>query len=166
MQTFTIRVGQDADWEEMQDVYRQAGQAAWTEILSIATLAQLSAPDKWRPDAGTMLFVAERERAVVGFVCCGASDESGQMAEIRACSVMPAAWSLGIGQALLAAARQYLAGSGFKEVIVWTERRNYRPLRFYQAAGWKLDGGERRYAVHGTEITELRHRLVLNATDS
>lgn len=147
----------------MQEVHRHAGRAVWAHILSTAALDNLSAPERWHPRTGTAVFVAERGNAVVGFVCCGAANETDapNAGEIRACYVAPHAWGTGIGQALLAAAVEHLRASGFEEAIVWTEYRNHRPLRFYRVAGWRLDGVERRYLVHGAEVRELRHRRAL-----
>src|SRR5688572_7696147 len=52
--------------------------------------------------------------------------------------------------------------SGFTDVTLWTEHRNERPLRFYRAAGWRLDGTDRWRIFRGTELLELRHRLTLS----
>jgi GNAT superfamily N-acetyltransferase len=161
---FTIRTGQDEDWDGMRDTFAQAGQAGWAHILPAATLAALSAPDRWCPRHGGDVLVAEHEGNVVGFVCLRASadDDAGPtIGEIDACYVHPSVWGTGVGQALLAAAAAQLAASGFKEATLWTEHRNHRPLRFYGAAGWKLDGAERRRTFVGTDLLELRHRRCL-----
>jgi GNAT superfamily N-acetyltransferase len=102
---------------------------------------------------------------MVGFVCVRASaDEDAEptVGEIDACYVLPSVWGTGAGQALLSAAAEYLAASGFKEATLWTEHRNERPLRFYRHAGRMLDGTERRRTHGGTELLELRHRLILS----
>lgn len=167
---FAIRAGRHDDWEVMQDIFIQAGQAAWGHILSAAMLADLSAPDRWRPRAGADVLVAECAGGdVVGFVCLRASvdqDAEPTVGEIDACYVRPSVWGTGVGQALLAAAAESLRASGFKEATLWTEHRNYRPLRFYGAAGWRLDGTERRRTFRGTELLELRHRLILSDVTS
>ena len=159
-----IRPGHDEDWDVMRNIFTQAGQAAWGHILSAATLADLSPPDRWHPRVGANVLAAECEREVVGFVCLRASaDEDAEptIGGIDACYVLPSVWGTGVGQALLAAAAEWLAKSGFKEATLWTEHRNDRPLRFYQAGGWRLDGAERRRTYRGTELLELRHRLTL-----
>jgi L-amino acid N-acyltransferase YncA len=161
---FAIRPARDDDWEAMRDIFTQAGRAAWTEILPAEALADLSAPDRWHPHRGEDVIVAQRAGEVVGFVCLRAStdDNAGPTTgELDACYVHPSVWGRGVGQALLAAAVTQLAASGFKEATLWTEHRNHRPLRFYRAAGWTLDGAERRRAFRGAELLELRHKVRL-----
>lgn len=148
----------------MRAIFTQAGQAAWDRILPAATLAALSAPDRWHPRGSAHVLVAESAGGVVGFVCVRASaddDAEPTVGEVDACYVLPSVWGMGVGQALLAAAAEYLVASGFKEATLWTEHRNERPLRFYRAAGWRLDGAERRRVFRNTELLELRHRLNL-----
>lgn len=148
----------------MRDIFTQAGRAAWGHILPDAMLADLSPPDRWHPRAGADVLVAAGAGEVVGFVCLRASaDEDAEptVGEIDACYVLPSVWGTGVGQTLLSAAAAHLALSGFEEATLWTEHRNDRPLRFYRAAGWRLDGAERRRTFRGAELLELRHRLIL-----
>jgi GNAT superfamily N-acetyltransferase len=110
------------------------------------------------------VLVTDCAGVVVGFVCLRASaDEDAEptVGEIDAFYVHPSVWGTGVGQALLSAAVAHLAASGFKVATLWTEHRNHRPLRFYRAAGWRLDGTERRRTFRGTDLLELRHRLFL-----
>jgi GNAT superfamily N-acetyltransferase len=148
----------------MCDVFVEAGRTAWSHILPAVALAELSVSDRWRPGPGADVLVADRGGEVVGFVCLrpSADEDAGpEVAEIDACYTHPAVWGMGIGQALLSAALARLAARGFREATLWTEYRNERPLRFYRAAGWMLDGSERRRAFGGTALVELRHRISL-----
>lgn len=157
----TIRTARGDDWEDMREIHVQAGREAWGHILSETALASLSAPNHWHPDAGADVLVAECAGRVIGFICIRASadkDADPTVGEISAFYVHPSRWGIGAGQALLSAAVERAAAIGFKEVTLWTEHRNYRPLKFYREAGWTLDGA-RRYASGGSEIIELRHRL-------
>jgi GNAT superfamily N-acetyltransferase len=164
---FAIRQAGSDDWPAMREVYAQAGRAAWGHILPAETLAGLSAPARWAPDAGADALVAELDDNIVGFICVRPSedeDAAPSTGEIGALYVHPSQWGIGVGRALLSAGVECLAAAGAKEVTLWTEQRNFRPLRFYLAAGWTIDGAERTYAVGGTEIRELRHRLLLKNT--
>lgn len=148
----------------MRDTFIQAGQAAWDHILSAESLSDLSPPDRWRPGADTDVLVAEREGEVVGFVClCASADEDAgpTVGEVDACYVHPSVWGKGVGQALLSAAVAHLRASGFEEATLWTEHRNHRPLRFYRAAGWSLDGVERQRTLRSADLLEVRHRFLL-----
>jgi GNAT superfamily N-acetyltransferase len=147
----TIRSGRDDDWPSMQAVFGEAGQAAWRDILPEAALADLSAQSAGK---------------VLGFVCVRASTDEGAAAsvgEVDAFYVRPSSWGAGLGRVLLEAATDNLVSSGFEEATLWSEHRNDRPLRIYRAAGWTLDGTERRRTFRDTELLELRYRLVLSA---
>lgn len=148
----------------MRDIFTRAGQAAWGHILPAAALVDLSAPDRWHPRTAACVLVAESAGSVVAFACVRASaDEDARPAvgEVDALYVLPSVWGTGVGRALLTAAAEHLAASGFREATLWTEHRNDRPRRFYHAAGWRPDGAERRRIFRGTELRELRHRLIL-----
>jgi GNAT superfamily N-acetyltransferase len=163
-----IRSGGDEDWQSMQAIFSEAGQAAWGHILPAATLADVSAPERRHPRAGADVLVAERAGQVVGFVCVRASaddDAGATVGEMDAFYVRPSSWGTGVGRALLQAATKHLAALGFEQATLWTEHRNERPLRIYRAAGWTLDGAERRRTFRGTELCELRHRLFLTTTN-
>jgi len=41
------------------------------------------------------------------------------------------------------------------------EPKNHRPRRFYEEAGWQLDGARRTKAWLGVEFDEVRYRLPL-----
>ena len=148
----------------MRRIFGEAGQAAWAHILPAATLADLSAPDRWNPAVGADVLVAECRDQVAGFVCVRPSageDATSDVAEIDAFYVHPSVWGAGVGLELLAAAESQIAAAGFKEATLWTEQRNDRALRFYRAGGWRVDGTERRRSYRGTDLLELRHRLTL-----
>ena len=148
----------------MGDIFVRAGRAAWSHILPPATLTTLAPPDRWHPRTGAEGLVAQVADNVLGFVCLRASadeDATLTIGEIDALYVLPSAWGTGIGRALLNAATTQLAAK-FTEATLWTEHRNHRPLQFYRAAGWRLDGAERRRAYRGTDLLELRHRLALS----
>jgi GNAT superfamily N-acetyltransferase len=89
----------------MRDIFMQAGQAAWGHILDGATLAELSAPDRWNPRAGADVLVAVCDGDVVGVICVRASadeDDRSATGEIDGFYVLPSMWGRGVGQALLA----------------------------------------------------------------
>ena len=164
-----IRTGLDGDWEGMRQTFIQAGQAAWGHILPATTLVDLIAPDRWRPGGGTDVLVADCRGEVTGFVCLSASEDDDAeptTGEIDACYAHPSVWGTGVGRALVSAAATQLRASGFQEATLWTDHRNYRPLRFYHNAGWRLDGAERHRMFRDTELLELRHRRLLPWLDS
>ena len=50
---------------------------------------------------------------------------------------------------------------GCTEATLWTEERNERPRRFYEAAGWKADGEAQERVWNGAPLRELRYRKAL-----
>jgi hypothetical protein len=107
---FAIRAGRNDDWDVMRDIFAQAGEAAWGHILSASTLANLPAPDRWRPHGGADVLVAECAGEVVGFVClrgttetiglCGSTalPDGGSMALSGAAPFKgPSCWNSAIG---------------------------------------------------------------------
>lgn len=158
----SIRPARLEDWEAMRRTFADAGRMAWGEILPASALTDLSAAERWRPGPGADVLVAECAGEVAGFVCVrrSADEDAGpHVGEVDAFYTRPSVW--GVGRALLAAAMARLAAAGFTEATLWTEHRNHRPLRVYRAAGWTLDGAERRRTHSGAELLELRHRIRL-----
>jgi GNAT superfamily N-acetyltransferase len=108
----------------------------------------------------TAVLVAETEGAVVGFASVGPSrdHDSGSAGELYAIYVEPASWGAGIGQQLIAAAEERLRVAGFPEATLWVLGDNPRARRFYEAAGWALDGATKQEVHLGVEVTEVRYR--------
>lgn len=107
------------------------------------------------------VFVAEDDRAVVGFAGVGASREQDDVGELFTIYVEPARWGTGAGRALLEQAERSLAASGFGEALLWVLEGNERAESFYRAAGWTHDGGRKVEHVQGAELTEVRYRKQL-----
>ena len=76
----------------------------------------------------------------------------------------PRAWGRGAGRALLVAAEQALRDAGCGEVTLWTEERNERARRVYQASGWRPDGEVRERVWNGAPLRELRYRKLSPAS--
>ncbi len=53
------------------------------------------------------------------------------------------AWGTGAGRLLMSAFVERLRESGFEDATLWVLDDNPRARRFYEAAGWTLDGGSR-----------------------
>ena len=63
--------------------------------------------------------------------------------------------------ALLAAGEAALRESGCTSATLWTEERNERARRVYEAAGWRPDGQVKERVWNGAPLTELRYRKAL-----
>ena len=50
---------------------------------------------------------------------------------------------------------------GFTEVTLWVLDTNERSRRFYEAAGFALDGATKLHEIGGQAVTEFRYRRSL-----
>jgi GNAT superfamily N-acetyltransferase len=129
----------------MAELFLAAGRAAWG-FAGEGALAAMRAPVLTGGE-----LVAEDESGVVGFV-------APRNCEIDLLYTHPRAWRSGAGRALLAAGEAALREAGCAEATLWTEERNERPRRFYEAAGWRTDGAARERVWNGAPLRELRYR--------
>jgi GNAT superfamily N-acetyltransferase len=153
----SIRRATAEDAETLFRIHRESAMTAYVEIFP---------PDRYRfPDAAmrahwvralgerdTDVLVAERSGGAVGF----ASVSPGWL---RNLFVVPAEWSRGVGGALHDDAVELLRGHG-QEAQLWVLERNERARRFYEARGWRDDGG-RASSEFPPYPLELRYALRL-----
>lgn len=166
-----IRPATSADLDAMIVIKHDAGIAAWPHILPAEVLETLPFLDRWTaaidaPDPRVRVLVAESESRVVGFAVTRPStdaDADALIGELDGFYVDPATWGSGAGRALLAAATRALGDAGFGRATLWTAEENLRPRRIYEAAGWRLDGTDRRRAHGGVEFVELRYAVALES---
>jgi GNAT superfamily N-acetyltransferase len=144
-----VRAAEPADHDAMAELFLAAGRAAWG-FAGDAALAAMRAPAFTGGE-----IVAEEGGAVVGFVVPADCD-------IDLLYTHPRVWGSGVGRALLAAGEAALRENGCTDAMLWTEERNDRPRRFYEAAGWRTDGGVRERVWNGAKLRELRYRKTLN----
>jgi GNAT superfamily N-acetyltransferase len=127
----------------------QARREAWARGLAQA---------QW-PRSGVL--VAEAGDGVVGFVYIGPSpdeDRGPTTGALGAFYAVPAVWGTGVGRALMAEAMTRLSEAGFTEATLWVLDTNARARRFYEAAGWRLDGAVMIDESRGFPLSELRYR--------
>jgi ribosomal protein S18 acetylase RimI-like enzyme len=104
------------------------------------------------------VFVAEEDGVVVAFVGSFASrdpDAAGELGEIYA---LPEAWGKGVGHALMQACLAALRERDYADAILWVLEDNPRARRFYEIAGWILDGGRTTWPQMGVEAPVVRYR--------
>jgi GNAT superfamily N-acetyltransferase len=148
-----------------------AGLSAWGHILPTAVIETLLFPDRWvagiaSADPRVSMQVAEVDGQVVGFAFTRPSDDADAddaTGELDGFYVDPASWGLGAGRALLAASVVRLRAAEFRDATLWTAAQNHRPRRIYEAAGWRIDGTDRRRAFGGVEFVEVRYRIGLSS---
>ena len=110
-------------------------------------------------------WIAVDDERVVGFVHAGPSrddPEGSKVGEIYAIYVDPDCQGKGIGRDLLRHATRDLRTHGFRKAILWVLLDNQPTRRFYEAAGWAHDGGERVESLGGFDIKEARYTVALD----
>ena len=133
-------------------------QAAYAHVFSAEQLAGLSVErraEMWRE---TPPLVAEADGEVIGFVSVGASRDDDADGELFAIYVHPDHWGTGAGRELIIAGEERLRGLGHFDVVLWVLDDNPRARRFYEAAGWKVDGTTRPIEIFGIQVPEVRYR--------
>lgn len=102
-------------------------------------------------------WVAEIDQLIIGFAGIRPSRDpvDPTLGELDTIAVAPSHWRQGIGRALLAASHDALRAAGYREAVLWTLAGYDQGQRFYEAAGWRFDGGVR---DAGRQV-RYRHRL-------
>ncbi|MDH6460513.1 GNAT superfamily N-acetyltransferase [Micromonospora sp. A200] len=159
----TIRREEPEDAEAIARVHIHGWQAGYAGIMPDEVLRRLN-PVAWaqrRRDLGTAdpehpftTLLAEVDGVSAGFVTFGPyrndqdrGDLDPAYGEVLATYVEPAHWGDGTARALLAAARDGLAGRGWREYRLWVLAENTRARRFYERAGLSADGERSTYPV-------------------
>lgn len=164
-----IRLATPTDAPAVARVHVRAWQVAYRGLLPDAHLDALRPeeraarytfddPDPRRPR--TVVAVGDGAAGeILGFATTGPARDQAQVGrgELMALNVDPAHWNKGVGRALIAAAREHLARSGYREAELWVLDGNQRAYRFYAADGWAPDGSKRTETVWGVRLTDLRY---------
>ncbi len=110
------------------------------------------------------VWIVERANEPVGFVSSGPprdEDLTREIVEIYAIYVLPAAWRSGIGRLLIETATHDAAERGARGLSLWVLEANDRGRRFYEAMGWRPDGGRQLFEFADVSAPEVRYRLDL-----
>lgn len=171
-----IRQGDVADAAAISIVHVRSWQAAYRGAVPQEYLDGLD-PDQRRPVwerrlaeaswPGRGVLVAEAGGRIVGFTAFGPTRDTdadpATVGEVASIYLVREAWGGGIGTALFAAAVESLSLAGHREATLWVLESNARARRFYDAAGWRADGGVKHHTVLGAPLTMVRYRRALGA---
>ena len=162
----TIRQATPADVDEVTRIYIDSWNAGFGELLSQADrMVTAELLERWGQDLARPIphrwWVAERMGSIVGVVGIGPSRDpvDSQIGELDTIAVDTPYWRTGIGRALMSLALQYLDSDGYNEAIVWTVEGYERGIAFYEAMGWRRDGGVR---DEGRQIRVRRNLATLS----
>ena len=145
-----IRPASGVDADTVARIYVESWNASFGALLSRTdrTLTpELLA--RWRRGLSRpvphRLWVAERSEAIVGFAEIGPSRDPVDPAigELYNIFVDEPHWRTGVGSALVAIAHRHLVQDRYRTAILWTVAAYRQGIAFYEAMGWRRDGGIR-----------------------
>jgi ribosomal protein S18 acetylase RimI-like enzyme len=144
--SISIRGATGADAARVAGIYVESWNVGFGGLMPPLVLDDARVK-RWAKDltAGkTIWWVAEYGGSVAGFVGIGPSRDpiDPRLGELDTIAVDPPYWRTGVGKALMHTALEALA-AGYPEAILWTLADYPRGQRFYEATGWRADGGER-----------------------
>jgi GNAT superfamily N-acetyltransferase len=126
----------------------------WTQIVAAPT-----SPER-------RLWLADVDGRVDAFAATGPSrdtDAAATPAEVYAIYADPTRWGRGAGRALMSHVVEDLAARRLAAVTLWVLDANERARRFYEIAGFVLDGAEKAGVFGGRTLNEVRYRRALGA---
>jgi GNAT superfamily N-acetyltransferase len=156
-----IRPGTPEDAEAVARVQIEAWREAYSHLFSREQLVGISLADRtanwrrWPP------IVAEVDGDVVGFVAVGPAHDADADGELWAIYVRPNYWGTGLGRALQEAGESRLRELGHRSAVLWVFEDNPRARRFYEAAGWYLDGTRTQAELFGMSAPAIRYAKTL-----
>ncbi|MBW8763448.1 MAG: GNAT family N-acetyltransferase [Microbacterium sp.] len=106
------------------------------------------------------MLVADDDGVITGWATFGPGRDEGTsgLGELAGLYAHPAAWSTGVGHALVTRAAESLVKDGFDEAFLWVLHGNQRASRFCERHGWIADGTEKTADAGGAkDLRELRH---------
>jgi L-amino acid N-acyltransferase YncA len=166
-----IRRATSADARAIAEIGVRSWQAAYRGLLPAAFLAGLNVTAReiaWQSmleadeiDAAPC-WMAERDEHAIGYVASGPprdEDVALPAIEIYAIYVAPEAWRGGAGRGLLTTAVSHWQALAVTSLVLWALEGNLAGRSFYEAMGWRTDGGRQYIDLGGFEAPEVRYRL-------
>jgi GNAT superfamily N-acetyltransferase len=118
-----------------------------------------------RPVADAFTYVGEVDGDFAGYCYVAApsrdADLGPEAAELVAMYVDPGHWRQGVGNALMGAALERLAGLPYEEAILWTFKENARAIYFYEKHAWRPDGAEKIHPRSGEPAVRMRRPVTM-----
>jgi len=115
--------------------------------------------------ADAFTYVAAVDGGFAGYCYVAAPSREADMgpsvAELVAMYVDPDHWRQGVGNGLMQAALERLAGLPYEEALLWTFKENDRAIAFYERSGWRPDGAEKIHARTGEPAVRFRRPVTM-----
>jgi ribosomal protein S18 acetylase RimI-like enzyme len=167
-----IREAEPADAPALAELHVRAWRGAYRGQLSDEFLDGLRVED-WlerhrraleQPPPELRTWVAEDGARIVGFAVTGRSEDGDadeRVAEVYAIYLDPERVGTGLGRVLFEHSVRDLADRGFETATLWVLESNARARRFYERAGWRLDGTASVEHVDCEMRPTVRYRVAL-----
>jgi GNAT superfamily N-acetyltransferase len=167
-----VRTASPADAGAIARVRATTWQHAYAHIFTPEQLASISVEEsaaRLRRQLETaaapfQTLVAILDEAIVGFAAMGPRDFSADecdVGELYAIYVLPDIQGRGVGRALMTETVERLRSDGFADAVLWVFEDHPRTRRFYEEAGWSVDGGTKDETWLGTTAPTVRYRIAL-----
>jgi GNAT superfamily N-acetyltransferase len=166
-----IRAATPVDAEAIERIRIRGWQVAYRHVFPPEELDRMQVDSsRWveqltDPPPGEACFVAEDEGRVLGWATVGPSAFPERFGELHGLYVDPDRWGRGAGRALLARGEQELART-WDEAILWTLADNPRARRFYESAGWRVEGTTGSFDRFGVSARVVRYAKSLSTATS
>ena len=148
--TLTIRATDEADRDSVLELAARAWEPVFASVNNVlgSELARSLHGDDWRThhaaEVATVLeemtsWVAERDRATVGFAAARVVDPDRRIGEVHILGVDPAAQRTGVGAALVRHAEEWLREQGMSVVFIGTggDPGHAPARRLYESLGYR-----------------------------
>lgn len=127
----------------------------------LARLSEEKRTQSWQQqltDGRTIIWVAEKDGQVIGWVSGGASkdEDAHGNSEVYAIYVSSRHWDCGVGRELMAKMESSLPDG--QSTTLWVLRDNQRAIRFYEKMGYRPDGTQKEIQLGGKDFFEIRFR--------
>lgn len=156
-----VRPARADDAQVITRIYVQSWNAGFGELMPPREITP-GLVTRWAQDLAQPFphrwWVAEADGSIQGFAGIGPSRDpvDPSLGELDTIAVDPAWWRAGVGRRLMTTALEHLVSDGYQHGILWTLANYERGQRFYEAMGWRADGGMR----DGGRQIRYRHELV------
>ncbi len=155
------------DARAISEVQVLGWQHAYRGILPDEFLAELSVERReiwWQHQiqagALSVAVVEDDDGEVVGFASSGRGDHPHE-AELYAIYLDPGRIGKGFGRSLMEAAVSTMRAQKYQQAILWVFADNAPARRFYEQAGWSVDGTFKVEEIGGAQPTQIRYRRAL-----
>jgi ribosomal protein S18 acetylase RimI-like enzyme len=125
----------------------------------LASLSEEQRTKSWQrhlTDGRTIIWVAEKDGQVIGWVAGGASRDADAQgdSEVYAIYVSSQHWACGVGRELMAKMEDSFPDG--QSTTLWVLRDNQRAIRFYEKVGYRPDGAQKEIQLGGRGFCEIR----------